>query len=296
MRERLLFASLLVLILSISGCSKQEEGPTPEELAAMEAAIPDRPQVGDMVTIPAGEFTFGSDKKTISANYAAPEQKINLPAYEIDVYEVTNGQWIEFVTQSNFEPESNWRQFYTVGKENFPVSNITLDDAKEYAKWAKKRLPTEAEWEKAARGPEGFAYPWGNTWDWSKSNCGENGRGNTTEVGEMKYDKSAYGVYDLMGNVMEWTGDPFKAYKGSPIPNNENFTRGYYAVRGGSFVMYPSKGEGMYLWTRQAYFPKSQYGIGFRCVRDIAPAATRNRSLPKYLALLLPNFDNLLSE
>ncbi len=260
-----------------------------------QASVPDRPAVGSTVLIPAGEFKMGSSKKIIAANYAAPEQKVNLPAYEIDVYEVTNGQWIEFSTQSNFEAESNWRSFYTVGKENFPVSNITLDDAKAYAKWAKKRLPTEAEWEKAARGPEGFAFPWGNTWDWSKSNCGENGRGNTTEVGEMKYDKSPYGVYDMMGNVMEWTADPFKAYKGSPIANNENFTRGYYTVRGASFVMYPSKGEGMFLWTRQAYFPKSQYGIGFRCVKDVAPKATTNRLGAKYLALLLPDLDNLLN-
>ena len=162
MREKLLFASLLVFVLTIGGCSKKEEGPSAEELAAMEAAsIPDKPAIGSMVLIPAGEFTMGSSKKIIAPNYAAPEQKVNLPAYYIDAYEVTFGQWIEFTTKTNFEAESNWRSFYTVGKENFPVANITLDDAKAYAKWAGKRLRAKRNGRRPLAVPRASRFPGG---------------------------------------------------------------------------------------------------------------------------------------
>jgi formylglycine-generating enzyme required for sulfatase activity len=271
-----------------AGCSKQEEQPAGEQQAAVEET-PAKPEVGAMVLVPAGEFIMGNDKD----KFASPQHKETLPAYYIDVYEVTFGQWIEFTTKSGFNEESDWRSFYTVGKENFPVANITLDDAQAYAKWAGKRLPTEAEWEKAGRGTEGFLYPWGNTWDPTKSNCGEYGMRNTVEVGQMKLDKSPYGVYDMMGNVQEWTSDELKPYKGNKDAGDETFRRGYRVVRGASFVMYPSKGGGMFLYTRSGYFAKAQYGLGFRCVKDAEAPKTTSNPEPKLLALLFPKFTQL---
>jgi formylglycine-generating enzyme required for sulfatase activity len=255
---------VIVCILSLAGCTKMVET-DPTEQAAAEPEVA-RPRPGDMVLIPAGEFTMGNSKRDLDA----PERRVDLPAYEIDVFEVTFGQWMTFTTDSGHEPEGNWRQFYSIGKEDFPVANITHDDAKSYAKWAGKRLPTEAEWEKAARGPDGNPYPWGEKWDPTKSNCNEIGFRNTVRVGEMRTDKSVYGVHDMMGNVQEWTSDVLKAYPRSPAANDDVFKRGYIAVRGGSYAM---KGDSMFLWTRSGYFPKSQYGLGFRCVRDVEQPA-----------------------
>jgi formylglycine-generating enzyme required for sulfatase activity len=274
---------LLLIVVLPAGCSSSEEALDEQVVAEPESS---EPRIGEMVLIPAGEFTMGSAKN----KYAAPERKVNLPAYYIDAYEVTFGQWIQFVQDSGFEPESDWRSYYSIGKEDFPVANITLDDALKYAEWAGKRLPTEAEWEKAARGAEGFLYPWGNQWDPTKSNCGEYGMRNTVKAGQMYMDKSPYGVRDLMGNVQEWTSDKYRPYPGGPAANEEVFKRGYQVVRGASFVYFPSKGEGMYLYTRSGAFPKAQFGLGFRCAKDAegdAPKQTEKLEL-KLLALLLP--------
>ena len=121
--------------------------------------------------------------------------------YHIDVYEVTNGQWIKFLTESGTKVESNWRPMYSIGKEDVPVTNLTLDDSKAYCEWAGSRLPTEAEWERAARGPENFSYPWGDTYDPSKSNTNDTSYHRPVDVGMFETDKSGYGVYDMMGNV-----------------------------------------------------------------------------------------------
>ncbi len=265
--KRILFLVIL-LPLFLGACSKTEEvAPAQEEEQAAATAAPEEQvaKPGDMVEIPAGEFIMGNDKKGL----AAPAHKVDLPAYKIDVFEVTYGQWLDFTTESDYVTESNWRQFYTIGKEDFPVANVTLDDAKAYAKWAGKRLPTEAEWEKAARGTDGFDYPWGNKWDPTKANCGEYGMNNTVKVGQMESDVSPFGVHDMMGNVQEWTSDKLKAYPKSPVAGDSAFRGNYYVVRGASYVMFPSKGGGMYLWTRSGYLPKAQYGLGFRCAQDI---------------------------
>lgn len=270
MKQTSYFLSLVLLL----GCSKPaEQAPAEQAEAPAEEQGPPKAQVGDMIQIPAGEFIMGSNEKREGRPpLDAPQRKVHLPAYSIDAYEVTFGQFIKFVTESGYEPEGNWRQFYTIGKEDHPVANVTWKDAQEYAKWAGKRLPTEAEWEKAARGPDGSDYPWGNQWDNSKSNCNELGFRDIVEVGQIETDRSSYGVYDMMGNVQEWTSDMLKPYPGSPVRGDEIFQRGYVAVRGGSYAM---KGGSMTLWMRSGYFPKSQFGLGFRCVKDAEPAQTQ---------------------
>lgn len=287
MKQRLIWIFLLLIVTVPVGCSKKEQPATDQQAVVEEG--PAMPKVGDMILIPAGEFIMGNDKD----KYASPQHKDTTPAYYIDAYEVTFGQWIEFTTKSGYTEESEWRSFYTVGKENFPVANITQDDAKAYAKWAGKRLPSEEEWEKAARGAEGFLYPWGNTWDPTKSNSGEYGMRNTVEVGQMRLDKSPFGVYDMMGNVQEWTADLLKPYKGNKNAEDINFTRGYAVARGSSFMFFPSKGGGMFTYTRSAYFPKAQYGLGFRCVKDAEAPKTTSNPEPRLLALLFPRFTQL---
>lgn len=259
------FLALIGLSVALLSCSQVAEEPADEAIGPVEVEL-EKPEPGEMVFIPAGEFIMGTnERKSGRPALEVPEHKVDLPAYHMDVYEVTHGQWIKFLTEGDYGPEGNWRQFYSIGKEDYPVSNVTWDDAKAYCEWAGKRLPTEAEWEKAGRGSEGYKYPWGDQWDYTKTNCNEKGYFNTVEVGEIETDKSPYGVHDMMGNVQEWNADKFRPYPRSPARGDSAFTRGYIASRGGSYAM---KGGSMTLYTRSAWLPKSQYGIGFRCAKD----------------------------
>jgi formylglycine-generating enzyme required for sulfatase activity len=251
------------------GCSKKEAAK--EETPEKEKVVP-----GEMVKIPAGEFTLGSDVDPTGKKKPgpySPAHKVDLPDYWIDKYEITNGEFLKFATESDYKVEGEWRAFYQMGKENIPVVNVTLNDAKAYAQWAGKRLPTEAEWEKAARGEKGLDYPWGNTWESGKANTYESGYRAPVEVGQMSGDVSAYGVHDMEGNAQEWTASEYKAYPGGPSPNGADYRRGMYVVRGASSALYGNDKKAPYkIWIRGAYLPKGQYGIGFRCVSDKEPA------------------------
>ncbi len=257
--------AILIGSLALIGCSE----PPPPEPVVPEDLPPPPPKPGDMVLIPAGEFMMGSDDVPKNApGFETPAHKVTIDKpYYIDVYEVTNGQWIKFLTESRTKVESNWRPMYSIGKEDVPVANLTLDDAKAYCEWAGKRLPTEAEWERAARGPENFSFPWGNTYDPSKSNTNDMSYNSLVEVGTFETDKSGYGVYDMMGNVQEWTSDRLRPYPNSKARNAQVFRSRirYYALRGSSFAF---KGSSMTLMTRSGYVAKAQYGTGFRCAKD----------------------------
>lgn len=252
----------LFLIMFFAACGPAEEEVAEEAVPAEPEIV--KPEIGSMVTIPAGEFTMGSDTRPGNPPLAKPAHTVYLPEYEIDVYEVTNGEWARFHIESDYEPEGDWRSFYKIGKENYPVANVTQADAKAYCEWAGKRLPTEAEWEKAARGPEGSPYPWGDIFDWKKSNVSEHGIRDTQEVGSIEADKSGYGLYDVMGNVQEWTSDILKPYEGGETSGIKAYNGKFVAVRGASYAV---KGDSTLLWSRHAYLPSAQYGIGFRCAR-----------------------------
>jgi formylglycine-generating enzyme required for sulfatase activity len=262
MKDKLSFLSFLLIFSSSLlwlGCSDATEAPI-DEVADM---TPAQPEPGEMVLIPAGEFIMGSDLER-TPPLEVPEHTVELPAYYIDVYEVTHGEWIRFLTENDYSPEGDWRRFYNIGKEDHPVGNVTWEDARTYCEAAGKRLPTEAEWEKAGRGTDGLKYPWGEVWE-SKANTEEHGMRNSIEVGEMAEDKSPFGVYDMMGNSQEWTADKLEPYPDNPDRRNESFRRDFIAVRGGSYAM---RGRSMALYMRSAYLMDAQYGIGFRCVRD----------------------------
>ena len=186
--------------------------------------IPTPPE--GMVYVPAGEFTMGSDKKDLEAALKGtrgkvvwfkdemPRKKVFLKAFFIDAHEVTNAEY------KKFKPD----HVYPTGRDNHPVVNVTWNDANAYAKWAGKRLPTEEEWEKAARGTDGRIYPWGNSFGKNLANTSESGLGGRAKVGQYKVEqsgenqpagtteagafpggKSPYGAYDMAGNAWEWT-------------------------------------------------------------------------------------------
>ena len=167
-----------------------------------------------MVPIPAGSFLMGTNSQ--SANDTnRPQHAVNLPAYRIDKYPVTNAQYARFVAATGHRPPLDWKDGkIPQGALLRPVTMVNWFDAAAYAKWAGKRLPSEAEWEKAARGTDGRRWPWGNTMDPARLNAYYN-TGATTDVDHYANGVSPYGVYDMAGNVNEWTEDNFLPYKGS---------------------------------------------------------------------------------
>ncbi|QKE39746.2 formylglycine-generating enzyme family protein [Ferrovum myxofaciens] len=170
-----------------------------------------------MVTIPAGPFRMGTNLDRADPP-DKPEHTVDLPAYAIDKYPVTNAQYARFVAATGHRPPLNWKGGkIPQGALLLPVTLVTWYDAKAYAQWAHKRLPTEAEFEKAGRGKDGRRWPWGNIMDPTKLNTYYN-RNSSTPVTDYPQGASSYGIFDLSGNVDEWTDSDFAPYPGSIAP------------------------------------------------------------------------------
>jgi len=212
--------------------------PAPTSAEAEAAERPSPPPVTDiMVEIPAGPFTMGSDTRIEDET---PAHEVDLPAFEIDKFEVTNADFVQFLEATGYQTDAeregrtkNW-QSAAEGKDNHPVVFVSWNDAVTYCQWAGKRLPTEAEWEKAARGTDGRMYPWGNEWDASKANVKDTGLRGTACVGSFGAGASPYGVEDMAGNVWEWTADWYEAYPGSDY-ESDYFGQRFRVLRGGAW-------------------------------------------------------------
>ncbi len=178
-----------------------------------------------MIYIPAGEFVMGNDKRHPDEG---PSHKVYIEAYYIDKYEVTNARYKEFVDATGHEPPPNWKNgTYPSDKERHPIIFVNWFDATGYCQWAGKRLPVEAEWEKAARDTDGRNYSWGNDFDLNKANVSVASHlaGDSAPVGTFKEDKSPYGVYAMVENVHEWTSSPYKPYSDKDS-DNPDYNRG----------------------------------------------------------------------
>ena len=175
----------------------------------------------------------------------------------IDQYEVTNEEYRQFVEATDYPPPWNRRQ-YVPGTGSLPVVNVTWFDAQAYAKWAGKRLPTETEWEYAARGTDRRLYPWGNDIDASRANIAESQFNALADVGRFSKGNSPFGVLDMAGNVAEWTDSDSFRYPGSqgtPKPGK--------IVRGGSFRA--SKVYAMTTTRTAVLGDRALPDVGFRC-------------------------------
>ena len=223
-----------------------------------------------MVLVPAGEFTMGSPTGDVDER---PPHQVYLDSFLIDKHEVTVGQYAEFLQQAGGNAPSDWKTMNQLSHKKRPVSNVDWADAAAYCKWAGKRLPTEAEWEKAARGTDGRLYPWGNEPPTTRhANYGQSGsinNGALAPVGSFEEGKSPYGVYDMAGNVWEWVSDWYDHdyYKASPQRNPEGPpTGGFKGIRGGSWNSSPRalRSADRY-WDPPTF--RSQYSPGFRCVK-----------------------------
>lgn len=234
------------------------ETPGATEAATSTAEVP-------MVAIPAGEFTMGSDVED-----ERPAHAVSVEAFEIDVFEVTNEAFARFVEETGYVTDAekagdsmSWK-VYAEGKPSHPVVKVSWNDAKAYCEWAGKRLPTEAEWEKAARGTDARTYPWGNEWDETKANTKEAGYRGTTIVGSFPDGASPYGVMDMAGNVAEWTADWYKAYPGSDY-QSPYFGEKYKVIRGGGWF---SDKELVRTTERSASsVTLANDDVGFRCAK-----------------------------
>jgi len=167
-----------------------------------------------MVSIPAGDFLMGTDSER-SDKYNRPQHSVYLPEYKIDKYPVTHAEFAKFVVATQHRPPLDWADGNIPdGKTQYPVTMVTWFDAVDYCSWKEKRLPTEAEWEKAARGTDGRRWPWGNQMDASRLNTYYN-VGSSNVVTTYKTGVSPYGVFDMAGNVSEWTSSDFLPYEDS---------------------------------------------------------------------------------
>ena len=223
---------------------------------------------GSMVLIPGGEFIMGSNERW---DDEAPEYIESVEKFYIDAYEVTNAEYEKFTYDTKREVPYHWSNGKVPkNKKNHPVIYVNWYDAEEYCKWEGKRLPTEQEWEKAARGESGNIYPWGNTWTIDKSNHPYKGSTGTEPVGSYPNGTSPYGLYDMSGNVWEWV-DSFYL----PHPGN-NINRGEYGtdkrvLKGGSWFDCLSYGCGLSAPTfnRSFFTPEVRNNsFGFRCAKS----------------------------
>jgi len=242
---------------------------------------------GYWATIPAGTFLMGSSDEEITKalklcsgcdfSNEQPQHWVGLPEYQIGKYEVTNRQYAQCVKAGFCQLISSLGNT-EADKALHPLVNVNWDDAKKFCEWVGGRLPTEAEWEKAASWDDKTKtkriYPWGETIDCSHANySGHNGCvRDTTSVGSYESGKSPYGLYDMAGNVFEWVNDWYSEtyYQSSPSSNPQGPDTGdFRVVRGGAWSI---SDYGVRSASRVGYIPSYTSSIiGLRCARDSSP-------------------------
>ena len=268
---------------------------TMEEAAGL-LGVNEWKSLAEMVEVPAGEFLMGTDYLKADAQNK-PQHKVYLDAFKIDKHEVTNAEYARFVAETNHRPPLNWSKGkFDAGYEMHPVTMVTWFDARDYCAWEGKRLPTEAEWEKAARGTDGRRWPWGDRMDVKRLNTYYS-VGSTTPVGSYPLGASPYGALDMAGNVAEWVDSELVPYKGSTAPEEvfkakipvvpkdekekqmsvvdfvETDLR-YKVMRGGSWKSDPFSTS---TYHRNSQWPQLTTDFyGFRCAQDIAPETTKS--------------------
>jgi formylglycine-generating enzyme required for sulfatase activity len=229
-----------------------------------------------MVNVPAGEFKMGSDNSAKEAEgNEKPQHTVYLNAFSIDKFEVTNALYKRCVDAGKCTAPANTisatRSSYygNAAFDNYPVIYVNWNQAKTYCEWTGKRLPTEAEWEKAARGADGRIYPWGNSFDKTLLNSSEDSKGDTTVVGSYPGGASPYGIMDLSGNAWEWVADWHgeNYYASSPRnnPTGPSFGRSR-VLRGGAWnYNSPFARAAARIYAEPTYFA---YNVGIRCARS----------------------------
>lgn len=217
-----------------------------------------------MVFVPPGEFTMGN---TILAD-EMPVHKVTLDAFWMDKYEVSNGAFLVCVRAGSCAQPPAGSSAGKPATDIYPVTLVSWQDALDYCTWAGKRLPTEAEWEKAARGADGRIYPWGNKFDQDLVNSAYNLNLKTVPVDQFPKGVSPYGAFNMAGNVWEWTADWYAEdyYQNSPKNNPAGPASGQFRVaRGGGY----GGTEAVMRTAKRRYISPDETGgyLGFRCAK-----------------------------
>lgn len=213
--------------------------------------------LADMILIPAGPFIMGTNdeqEQLVIRQLGGgeliehprwflsekPQREVHVEAFYIDKFEVTNADYQKFIDATGYDEPRHWEnRKYPQGEGNLPVVYVNWKDANAYSRWAGKRLPTETEWEKAARGTDARIWPWGNVFDITKCNVESWEGSGPKPVGSLPECVSPYGVYDMAGNVWEWTDSWYDTYPGSTFTSPE-FGKKFRVLRGGSWFYYDS--------------------------------------------------------
>jgi len=232
-----------------------------------------------------GSYDGSDDEKPVHTVY--------LDAFYIDIYEVTNAQYEKFMDATGHNAPIHWDD-PDFNVYNLPVVGVSWYDAMAYAEWAGKRLPTEAEWEKAARGGlVGKKFPWGNSFSYNHANGGGSSWNGPAPVGRLL--ANGYGLYDMAGNVKEWCFDWYtQNYAISPTRNPRGPSSGAKRViRGGSFRNNIGQLSN-YCRLARGNPSHSGFDIGFRCVQDMIPAADKAENTdPEYENLKMKPIDEM---
>jgi formylglycine-generating enzyme required for sulfatase activity len=291
-KEKLVIFSSIVLLIIFSVVVLKDKNKdagvaTKSSLADETTASSDPKPQNDMVLIPAGEFLMGStEQQAIEAwgesdggygkeGYLAeyPQRKITLGDFYIDRKEVSNSDYKIFVDATNHIVPALWSD-QNLNSPSLPVVGVDWNDADGYCRWLRKRLSTEAEWEKAARGTDGRIWPWGNAWDGAMDNHGNGTEYGFDESDGYKYTApvgaplgvSPYKALNMAGNVYEWVADDFNAYPENDKYTQQDFNKGFKVLKGGAYT------DG-----RSEQRPASRVGyqkdyndvdVGFRCAEN----------------------------
>lgn len=247
-----------------------------------------------MVFIPDGEAEIGDGEKA-----DRPKRRVSLSGYWISVYAVTNAQYGRFVAHTKHRPpdDSNWSAAPSIWRGMrmpqaalvHPVACVSWDDAQAYAEWAGCELPTEAQWERAARGPKGLVYPWGDHWDESRCrNGGSRGPEMTSPAASYPRGVSGYGTYNQSGNVQEWCADWYDEgyYIDAPLRDPPGPSTGTLRVRRGGGWRNTDPDD-FRATCRDARDPSFRYGnLGFRLFRRLPSRSDEAGSAPPPLSLV----------
>lgn len=271
-------ASLLLVL-----CASASYSAAPDLLLFPASAAEPRPaslghaRDAPMILIPAGEFAMGDDR---GQHDEQPVHRVTVNAFYLDTYEVTVSRYAEFLHAQKPDPPFKWQEANLNIHAHKPVIGVNWYDARDYCRWVGKRLPTEAEWELAARGTEGRVYPWGDARPTKgHTNAGQTkwrGYDTLTDVGKFERGKTPEGLYDMAGNLWEWVADRYDStyYQFSPRDNPTGPRAGpLRSLRGGAWN---NDSQAIRSANRAGYAPDARRNdVGFRCAANAQPSASR---------------------
>lgn len=260
-----LIATAAAILLAVIGAIVYLSWRSPAKSPVTSPNPPTSAPPEGMVLIPGGKFMMGRNDGGADEG---PAHQVEIKPFFLDLNEVTNQSYAKFIAASGRRAPKNWKYngSFMPDEATVPVTYVTWEDATAYAKWANKRLPTEAEWEYAARGgAQGHLYPWGNEWQTGYANIDRKGQAKPAPVRSFAKDVSPFGVFDMAGNVSEWVQDFYTTQYGA---NPDQRLRVY---RGGNFLDAPERSTNTFRWSDfPAEIPDDQIlRVGFRCAKDV---------------------------